>query len=396
MPRNVIFCAVLIGVAMWAPIFCVPPMEPLIKEHLLLTHTQTSLLLSAPILMLVVTAIPAGLVSDRVGIKKTIGIGLIIMAAGAVLRSTATDFVSLLAYTLIFGFGFGWTFPNLSKLASIYVGKDRVNVAMGVVNSGFPIGTGLGLAITVPVILPIAETYQGVFLIWSIPTIIAAVSWWILFRQPDLKPSRIEQRSTSISSFRGAFSNKHLWLVAVLMFIQQFTSFNWSGWSPVMMMLKGASLNQAGLIASMTIWPVLPTFLLVPRLSHRIGLRKPFLWLPSIVLAIAFWVAKYITITTSWFLMALVGVAAATRFITLMALPLELTHESEVGMASGMLLSIGFAGGVIGPLIGGHVLDTTQNLDLSLVVLVIISVVATFIALKIPESGPGRTTLIRR
>jgi len=94
--------------------------------------------------------------------------------------------------------------------------------------------------------------------------------------------------------------------------------------------------------------------------------------------------------------MALVGVAAATRFITLMALPLELPHESEVGMASGMLLSIGFAGGVIGPLIGGHVLDTTQNLDLSLVVLVIISVVATFIALKIPESGPGRTTLIRR
>jgi CP family cyanate transporter-like MFS transporter len=342
--------------------------------------------------MLVVTAIPAGLVSDRVGIKKTIGMGLIIMAAGAVLRSTATDFVSLLAYTFIFGFGFGWTFPNLPKLVSTYVAKDKANVAMGIVNSGFPIGTALGLAITVPIILPIAETYQGVFLIWSIPTIIAAVSWWILIRQPTSKSSHIGQPSTSITSFRSAFSNKHLWLVAVLMFIHTFTFRNWSSWAPVMMMLKGASPSLAGLVASMTVWAILPTFLLAPRLSHRIGLRKPFLWVPSMVLAIAFWVAKYIAINTSWVIMPLIGVAAGTRFTTIMALPLELTHESEVGMASGMLLSIGYVGGVIGPLIGGRILDTTQNLDLSLLVLTIISSAATFIALKLPETGPGRRT----
>jgi len=367
-------------------------MELIIKEHLLLTHTQTSLLLSAPVLMVVVTAIPAGLVSDRVGIKKTIGMGLIIMAAGAVLRSTATDFVSLLSYTFIFGFGFGWTFPNLPKLVSVYFKKDKANVAMGIVNSGFPIGTALGLAITVPVLLPIAETYQGVFLLWSIPPIIAAVSWWILIRQPNSKPSYIEKSRTSITSFRSAFSNKHLWLVAVLMFIHTFTSWNWNGWAPVMMMLKGASPSLAGLIASTTIWAYIPTFLLMPKLSYKLGVRKPFLWVPPIVLAITFWVAKYITISTSWFIMPLVGVASGTRFTTLMALPLELTHEREVGMASGMLLSIGYVGGVIGPLIGGRVLDITQNLDMSLLVLTILSLAATFIALKVPEIGSGRRT----
>jgi cyanate permease len=390
MPRNVIFCALVIGIAMWTPIFCVPPMEPLIKEQLLLTHTQASLLLSAPVLMLVATAIPAGLVSDRVGIKKTIGLGLIVMAVGAALRGTATDFTSLLAYTFVYGFGFGWTFPNLPKLVSIYVSKDKANVAMGVVNSGFPIGTALGLAITVPVILPIAGTYQGVFLIWSIPAIIAAVSWWTLMRQPDSKPIHIEKSRTSITSFRNAFSNKNLWLVAVLMFLQQFYVWNWNSWAPVMLILKGASPSLAGLIASVTIWAVLPTFLLAPRLSHRIGLRKPFIWVPSIVLAIASWVARYVTVSASWYLMVLVGLASGTRFTTLMSLPLEMMHETEVGMASGMLLSIGFAGGVIGPLVGGQVLDNTQNLDISLIVLMVISLAATFIALKIPETGPGR------
>jgi len=392
MPRNVIFCALLIGVAMWAPMFCVPPMELIIKEHLLLTHTQTSLLLSAPVLMLAVTAIPAGLVSDRVGIKKTIGIGLIMMAAGAVLRSTANDYFSLLAYTFIFGFGFGWTYPNLPKLVSVYFSKDKANVAMGIVNSGFPIGTALGLGITVPIILPIAESYQGVFLIWSIPTIIALVSWWVLIRQPSSKASHIEKSRASITSLRSAFSNKHLWLVAVLMSIHQFSTWNWNGWAPVMMMLKGASPSLAGLIASITIWAILPAFLLAPRLSHRIGLRKPFLWVPSIVLAIIFWGAQYITINISWFVMALAGVAFGSRFTTLMALPLELAHESEVGMASGMMLSIGSVGAVLGPLVGGRILDITQRFDMSLIVLMIISLAATFIAFKVQETGPRRRT----
>ena len=151
MPRRVLFCAFLVGIAMWSPIFCVPPMEPLLKGQLLLTYTQTGLLLSAPVLMLVAVAIPAGLASDRIGVKKATGIGLIIMAIGAVLRGTAVDFTSLLAFTFVFGVGFGWTLPNLPKLVSVYVPKEKANVAMGVVNAGFPVGTALGMAVTVPV-----------------------------------------------------------------------------------------------------------------------------------------------------------------------------------------------------------------------------------------------------
>lgn len=392
MPRTVIFCALLVGVAMWAPIFCVPPMEPLLKEQLLLTHTQTSLLLSVPVLMLVVTAIPAGIVSDRIGIRRATGIGLIVMAAGALLRGTASDFTSLLGFTFIYGFGFGWTFPNLPKLVSTYVEKEKANVAMGIVNSGFPIGTALGLALTIPVVLPIAETYQGVFLIWSIPTLIAAGFWWILVREPQARSNHIEEPTTYVTGFRRALLNRHLWFVAGLMFLHQFFIWNWTGWAPVMMILKGASPTLAGIIASITIWAVLPTFLLMPRLSHRIGLRKPFLWVPSIVLAITSWAAQYATVSASWCLMAFVGVAVGTRFTTLLTLPIEMMHEREVGMASGMVLSIGFTGGVIGPLIGGRILDTTQNLDLSLMILAGISLVTAFLASRIPETGPGRRT----
>ncbi len=60
--------------------FSVPPMEHILKEELLLTHAQTSLLYSIPILMIGAVAIPAGVISDRIGVRKAAGIGAIMIA----------------------------------------------------------------------------------------------------------------------------------------------------------------------------------------------------------------------------------------------------------------------------------------------------------------------------
>ena len=61
MPWAVLGSAGLLAFAMIAPMFCVPPMEHILKEELQLTHTHTSLLFTAPMIMVVALAIPAGL-----------------------------------------------------------------------------------------------------------------------------------------------------------------------------------------------------------------------------------------------------------------------------------------------------------------------------------------------
>lgn len=118
MPWTILGSASLLGFAMFSPMFCVPPMEHILKEELLLTHAQTSLLFSAPILMLAAVAIPAGLIADRIGIRKAASIGAIIIAVGTILRGTASDASSLLAFSFVYGVGLGWSFPSLPKLVS--------------------------------------------------------------------------------------------------------------------------------------------------------------------------------------------------------------------------------------------------------------------------------------
>jgi AAHS family 3-hydroxyphenylpropionic acid transporter len=388
-PRTMLVSAWLMAFAMWAPMFCIPPMEHILKEALHLSHTQTSLIYIAPVLMLVALAIPGGLLADRIGVRRATGIGAIVMVAGTLLRGFATDAASLLAFTLIYGVGLGLSFPNIPKLVSAWFPRERAGVATGLLTSGLLVGVAFALAATIPLFLPLTGTFQGVFFIWSIPPVVAAVLWWALVREP----ARVESGSGPVSQdktpFRQVMRQKKLWLAAGLLLLHNFFFYSWTGWVPTLMRLKGATPELAGIIASVAIWVSIPAAIFMPRLAYRLGLRKPFLWVPGIILALAAWGVIDATIPMSWFLMAVVGVAIIARFTTILALPVEMMPREDVGKASGIILSLGYVGGVLGALVGGRILDVTGSLDNSFLVLVAVSVAAVGVALALPETGPG-------
>ena len=118
-PWIVLGSASFMSFAMWAPLACVPPMEHVLKEELSLTHAQTSLLFTTPLIMMAALSIPAGIIADRIGIRRAAGIAAIIIAGGSILRGTATDFATLLAFTFIYGAGLALAWPNLVKLVSV-------------------------------------------------------------------------------------------------------------------------------------------------------------------------------------------------------------------------------------------------------------------------------------
>ena len=154
--------------------------------------------------------------------------------------------------------------------------------------------------------------------------------------------------------------------------------YTWAGWTPTLLMFKGATPEMAGLLSSVSLW---------------VGLRKPFLWIPAIVLAAAALGARTITLDMSWIIMAVVGIAGMTRYPTLLALPVELVPKEQVGTASGLVLSIGYIGGVIGPIMGGRILDLTGSLSLLLVVLAGISIAMVGVAFMLPETGSAKKRL---
>ncbi len=385
MPRRIIIIGFLLSLSMWIPAFCVPPMESILKEQLALTHAQASLLFSAPYFVIAALAIPGGILADRIGLKRAAGIGTILMAAGSALRSTAGDFQSLLAFTLLYGVGFALAFTNLPKLVATWVPIEKSGIALGIVNTGMSVGAAAAMGLTMSVVFPLTNTYSGTFLIWSIPTIVVAALWWALVKEPPKTVDSLKERHSY--SWRPVLKNRSLWLIGGLLALGEFFFMNWVNWYPPLLVSNGANPALAGIITSLTIWVEIPTLLLMPRLAHRIGLRRPFLWVTSMVTILATVGAIYAHLDISWLPVVVCGVANVTRFITILSLPFDMVSREQLGAASGIILAMGYLAGGIGPFVGGHILDVTGNLQTAFKVLIGVTVAATALSFAVPETG---------
>jgi cyanate permease len=153
---------------------------------------------------------------DRIGIRKAGGIGAAIMAAGSLLTGTATSFMTLLVPTALFGIGFSLVYPNLPKLVSVWFSQEKAGVATGIYVTGIGTGAALALTITLPIILPITNTIQGTFYIWSLPAIATAILWWIVVKPPSLPEEgpKDQQGGGRHVSSHGVWKNMGLWMVA--------------------------------------------------------------------------------------------------------------------------------------------------------------------------------------
>jgi len=364
-------------------------MEHIIREELLISHAQVGLLFAIPVTVLVAVAIPSGFLADKFGIRKVVGIGATVMAVGSLMRGTFTSFSILFAYTCLYGIGFSLIYPNLPKLVSVWFPREKAGLATGIYATGIATAASLGLAITLPVIFPITNTIRGTFILWSIPAIVSAILWWILAKEPPPPQSSAQSQQTTRGNepFKSVWKTKVIWLVALMLFFNNIHFYTWTGWSPVLFIMKGAPPHLAALIASVMGWITLPIIFLMPWASYKVGLRKPFIWVSAIILAVVSCSAIYISLPLSWPLMVFVGITVSGTFSMILALPVEMMPTESVGMASGMVLSVGYIGGLVGPWLAGYIVDVTGTLDLALVLLSGAAVVWACLALLVPETG---------
>jgi len=391
-PYAVLIFAMLLAIAMWMPLICIPPMEHILTEQLQITHAQTSLLYSIPLWMVGVVALPAGLIADRIGFRKAGGIGAILIAVGSLLRCTTMDVSALLAFTFIYGVGFGFAFVSLPKMISAWVPREKTGIATGVYSAGIFIGQALAITLTIPFVFPLTNSVQGVFFVWSIPAIVVAVIWWTLLKEPSSKNLKVESMPRSNVFFRQLLSktlkNKDLLLLSGFHALHLFFYYTWIGWSPALVMSKGGTPELASFTSSLAFWVAIPACFIIPMLAHRVGSRRPFLLASAIAMAIAALAWANVSLGMSWLPMVLVGLADCTILVIVLALPLEMVPEEEVGAATGLIITAGNIGGPIGSLVSGHIFDITGDLNLALFMLIGIATAMICMSFRLPEIGP--------
>ena len=386
LPGKLLAIGLLLAFGMFMPLIVVPPIEDVLGKEFAIAHAQTALLYSLPVAMLALVAIPSGFLGDRIGLKKVLGIGAVVMTVGSALRGVTNSYPVALAFTLVYGLGLGLCFPNVPKLARHCSLRERSHFTVSLFTAGILASGAVALSITRPWLLPITNSSKGVFLVSAAPVFLAAVLWWFFVSDPPCEASGVEAVGVDSAALRKVIARRDLWLVAVLFFLHNFVLYTFVGWLPGYLVSIGAGAKISGLITSVTFWAGLLSVLILSEVSTRLGRRKPFLWAPTLLLILAMYGVLYINVPASWVLVFFSGIATTIRFATILNLPVEMVGPGLGGSASGLVMSIGYIGALVGPLLGGIFLDRTGSYRWIFLSMAIVSVVTLVFAFLVPET----------
>ncbi|MEO8091184.1 MAG: MFS transporter [bacterium] len=339
------------------------PIAPDIQDELGLSNTETSVMISIPVLLGSLLRIPLGLLTDRFGGHLVFGLMLFYSAGAAVLVGFASSYAALLGAGFLLGAA-GATFAVGIPFVAEWYEPKRQGFALGVYGVG-NIGTALA-AFSVPTIRDSAgQEVAG--LVFGAVIGIYGLIWWSLARDV---PGHRPQRPPYSEVLRSGWDLYRLSLfyfvtfggfVAMAIFLPKLLT-DWFDYS-----LTDAGLRAAGFTVVATAARPVGGWL-----SDRLG--------GSTVLTVAFVGIGIDAIGLSWqasdpsivpvtiFCLTMAGFLGLGNGAVFKLVPLF--FPKSTGAATGIVGAAGGLGGFFPPLLLGIVKDATGDFVLAFVLLV--------------------------
>src|SRR5207245_3747466 len=175
------------GIDVRLTMLAVPPLIPLIHRELHLDEKAVGALVSGPVLLLAMAAVPGSLLMAKLGVRGALLAGLGSVALFGALRGYGPSVPVLFSATFLMGVGVAVTQPALPSLVREWFPR-RIAIATAVYSNGILIGETLPTALTTPVgALPLAHgDWRWALASWSV--IVAASAIAIALAAPARGP----------------------------------------------------------------------------------------------------------------------------------------------------------------------------------------------------------------
>ena len=181
-----------------------------------LSDMQFSSLVTAPMLPSIFLSIVIGLLVDRFGIPKIVGIWLLLATAGFVLRLFAVSYPVMLIAMALSGCGCMIVNANIAKLASALYPMDKVSRVVGILMAGANAATAVAFATT-----SMIPSLRVIFLIPAVGSVAAAALWFVFARDELFTRNAAAQEETPNvgAALKLCFRSRSLWLAGLTLFL---------------------------------------------------------------------------------------------------------------------------------------------------------------------------------
>ncbi len=393
-------CVSMMILVVYVLLQSVSPLLPAVIEDFQVSHSAGGFLYAVPIMMIALFTYPLGIASDRLGSTKALGLGGAIILLSSLLRVFSSNFYLMLFFTGMFGVGFSLNFPNLSKTVKEHFPTRLVGKATGVYTAAIPFGGGLGIALSKPLFAATGSWRYVVTILTLIAIPLVSLSWIVMNRAKKRAPGTFQPPTEQQPSTGGTTENREgtpaedryvldIIICGILLSLLNLTFFATMGWLPTYLTEAGWAPVLAGAATSLISFVEVPGILLFPFLSDRTGRGKAIITSSFLLLALSLLILS-VKPSLSWALAPVLGTTFGGIFVLLLVFPAQFSSQERIGRAAGAILSLGYIGALVGPILAGYLRDRTGGFSTGFMVMSGAAALAVCLSLTFAGIDRGR------
>ena len=361
---------ILLGMILRTPITSVGAIIGPLKNLLEINNTVAGLITTIPLIAFAIFSPFVAKISNKIGLEKTLYLAAIVTSIGLLLRfyiNTSVFFVT----TFIIGVGLTVGNVLLPGLAKKYFPEN-----LGVMTGFYAVVMNVSASVAAGISYPILSSNIGgekfstglAVNIWLIVSILNIVIYAIITK--NSKSERIEDKK---SGGKGYLRSIKMWSVMLSMGLQSALFYCSVSWFAEIMISKGFTPSEAGLLLSISQFAQFPSTFLVPVLAEKI---KKKLIIP-IFIALGYVVSlvgmvyiqgNFALMTIYIVLFALAGGGSFSYVMYLFSAKSK--NEEEAADISGLAQAGGYWLAAIFPPLLGYIRDVL-NWDVAIYILIV-------------------------
>ena len=361
---------ILLGMILRTPITSVGAIIGPLKNLLEINNTVAGLITTIPLIAFAIFSPFVAKISNKIGLEKTLYLAAIVTSIGLLLRfyiNTSVFFVT----TFIIGVGITVGNVLLPGLAKKYFPEN-----LGVMTGFYAVVMNVSASVAAGVSYPILSSNVGgekfstglAVNIWLIVSVLNIVIYAIITK--NSKSERIEDKKTGVT---GYLKSLKMWSVMLSMGLQSALFYCSVSWFAEIMISKGFTPSEAGLLLSISQFAQFPSTFLVPVLAEKI---KNKLIIPIFIamgyvaslIGMIYIQGNFALMTIYIVLFALAGGGSFSYVMYLFSAKSK--NEEEAADISGLAQAGGYWLAAIFPPLLGYVRDVL-NWDVAIYILIV-------------------------
>jgi len=344
---------VLVALNLRPALSSLSPLLGQVSERLGLSASSAGLLTTLPVLCLGLFAPLAPRLARRFGAERVILGILLTLAIGILLRSTL-GVTGLFVGSLLAGASIG----IIGVLLPGIVKRDfpkQAGTLMGVYTMALCLGAALAAGASVPISHHFADSWAIGLGVWLVPALVAMLVWSPQARQGH-GLHKVAYR------VRGLWRDPLAWQVTLYMGLQSSLAYIVFGWLPSILIGRGLSPTQAGLVLSGSVIVQLVSSLSAPWLATRGKDQRLAIVLVMLMTLGGLFGCLYAPLSGLWGWAVLLGLGQGGTFALALTLIVLRSKDAHVASnLSSMSQGVGYTLASMGPFAVGLVHDFTDG-----------------------------------